>query len=154
MSVKKVRPMTPGQRFRVAPSFAGLARKKPERSLSLALKRTGGRNNTGKMTMRHRGGGHKQRLRLIDFKRRKYDVPGIVNAIEYDPLRTAYIALIHYVDGEKAYILAPGGLNVGDRILAGENIAPELGCALPLKAMPGLQWWWWMSPSRMRYVGK
>ena len=131
-----MRPITPGQRFRVAPDFAGLTRKKPERSLSVALRRTGGRNNVGKMTVRYRGGGHKRRLRLIDFKRRKFHVPGVVKAIEYDPMRTAYIALVYYTDGEKAYILAPGGLSIGDRILAGDDIAPEVGCALPLKAMP------------------
>ena len=88
------------------------------------------------MTMRHRGGGHKKRLRIIDFQRKKYDVPGIVKSIEYDPMRTAYIALLYYVDGEKAYILAPEGLKVGDKVLAGEAIAPEVGNALPLKAMP------------------
>ena len=136
MSVKKLRPITPVQRFRTAADFAELTKKKPERSLLVPAKRTGGRNNTGKMTMRYRGGGHKKRLRIIDFKRRKHDIPGVVQSIEYDPIRTAYIALLYYVDGEKAYILAPEGLKVGDRLLAGLNVAPELGHALPLKAMP------------------
>lgn len=136
MGVKKLRPLTPGQRFRTAPDFSVLTKKKPEKSLLLSVKRTGGRNNTGKMTMRYRGGGHKKQLRIIDFKRRKYDVPAVVNAIEYDPIRTAYIALLYYVDGEKAYIIAPEGLKEGDKVLAGQNIAPEIGNALPLKAMP------------------
>lgn len=136
MGIKKIRPITPGQRFRIAPDFSRLTKGKPERSLLASVKRTGGRNNTGKMTMRYRGGGHKKRLRIIDFKRNKYDVPGIVKAIAYDPMRTAYIALLYYVDGEKAYILAPEGLKVGDKVLAGKDIAPELGNALPLKNMP------------------
>ena len=136
MGVKKIRPMTPGQRFRTAPDFAGITKTKPERSLLVSVKRTGGRNNTGKMTMRYRGGGHRKRLRIIDFKRRKHNIPGVVHSIEYDPMRTAYIALLYYVDGEKAYILAPEGLKVGDKVLAGLNVAPEVGHALPLKAMP------------------
>jgi large subunit ribosomal protein L2 len=136
MGVKKLKPITPGQRFRTAPDFSGLTKKKPEKSLLVSVKRTGGRNNTGKMTMGHRGGGHKKRLRIIDFKRRKYDVPGVVKSIEYDPMRTAYIALLHYVDGEKAYILAPEGLKVGGSVLAGQEIAPEVGNALPLKSIP------------------
>ncbi len=136
MGVKKLRPITPGQRFRVAPDFIGLTKRKPEKSLLMPLKRTGGRNNTGKMTMRHRGGGHKKRFRIIDFKRRKHNIPGVVQSIAYDPMRTAYIALLYYVDGEKAYILAPEGLKPGDRVLAGVDVAPELGHALPMKAMP------------------
>lgn len=136
MGVKKLRPITPGQRFRTAPDFSGLTKKKPEKSLLLSIKRSGGRNNTGKMTVRHRGGGHKKQLRIIDFKRRKYDVPAVVKAIEYDPMRTAYIALLYYVDGEKAYIIAPEGLKVEDKVIAGEAVAPEIGNALPLKAMP------------------
>ena len=136
MGVKKLRPITPGQRFRTAPDFSGLTKKKPEKSLLISVKRTGGRNNTGKMTMRYRGGGHKKRMRIIDFKRKKYNVPAVVKAIEYDPMRTAYIALLYYVDGEKAYIIAPEGLKVGDKVLAGQDIAPEVGNALPIKAMP------------------
>lgn len=136
MAIKKLKPTTPGQRFRTAPDFSVLTKKKPEKALLVPVKRTGGRNNTGKMTMRYRGGGHKRRMRLIDFKRRKHNVPGIVKSIEYDPMRTGYIALLYYVDGEKAYILAPEGLKVGDQVLAGEDVAPEVGNALPLKAMP------------------
>lgn len=136
MAVKKIRPLTPGQRFRVAPDFSILTKTKPERSLLLPVKSSGGRNNTGKMTMRYIGGGHKRRMRIIDFKRKKYNIPATVNSIEYDPMRTAYIALLHYVDGEKAYIIAPAGLKVGDRVLAGTDIAPEVGNAMPLKTMP------------------
>lgn len=136
MAVKKIRPLTPGQRFRVAPDFSVLTKKKPEKSLLVPIKSTGGRNNTGKMTMRYKGGGHKKRMRIIDFKRRKYDIPAVVNSIEYDPMRTAYIALLHYVDGAKSYIIAPTGLKVGDQVLAGTEIAPEVGNAMPLKTMP------------------
>ena len=136
MGVKKLRPITPGQRFRTAPDFGSLTKKKPEKSLLVAVKKSGGRNNTGKMTMRHRGGGHKKRLRIIDFKRNKFNIPATVKAIEYDPMRTAHIALIYYADGTKNYILAPEGLKIGDQILAGHDIAPEVGNALPLKAMP------------------
>mmetsp|Transcript_9808 Transcript_9808/g.22608 ORF Transcript_9808/g.22608 Transcript_9808/m.22608 type:complete len:275 (-) Transcript_9808:14395-15219(-) len=136
MGAKKLNPITPGQRFRTAPDFSGLTKKAPEKSLLIPIKRTGGRNNTGKMTVRHRGGGHKKRLRTIDFKRRKHDVPGVVKSIAYDPIRTAYIALLYYADGEKAYILAPEGLRVGDKVLAGRDIAPEVGNALPMKTMP------------------
>jgi large subunit ribosomal protein L2 len=136
MAVKKIRPLTPGQRFRIAPDFSALTKTKPEKSLLLPIKSTGGRNNTGKMTMRYKGGGHKQRMRIIDFKRKKYDIPAVVNSIQYDPMRTAYIALLFYVDGEKAYIIAPEGLKVGDRVLSGSSIAPEVGNAMPLKTMP------------------
>jgi large subunit ribosomal protein L2 len=136
MAVKKIRPLTPGQRFRVAPDFSVLTKAKPEKSLLLPIKNTGGRNNTGKMTMRYKGGGHKKRMRIIDFKRRKYDIPAVVNSIQYDPMRTAYIALLYYVDGEKSYIIAPTGLKVGDQVLSGINIAPEVGNAMPLRTMP------------------
>jgi large subunit ribosomal protein L2 len=136
MGVRKLRPITPGQRFRTAPDLSELTKKKPEKSLLVPVKRTGGRNNTGKMTMRYRGGGHKRHLRIIDFKRKKYDILGVVKAIEYDPMRTAYIALLYYVDGEKAYILAPEGLKIGDKVLSGQHIAPEIGNALLLKNMP------------------
>jgi large subunit ribosomal protein L2 len=136
MPLKKLRPLTPGQRFRIAPVFTGLSKAKPEKSLLLPVKRTGGRNNTGKMTMRYIGGGHKKQMRIIDFKRRKHDIPAVVKSIEYDPMRTAYIALLYYVDGAKSYILAPEGLKAGDRVLSGENIAPEVGNALLLKHMP------------------
>jgi len=136
MPVKKLKPITPGQRFRVAPDFSALTKRKPEKSLLLPIKRTGGRNHSGKMTVRHRGGGHKKRLRIIDFKRRKYDVPATVKSIEYDPIRTAHVALLHYTDGEKAYIVAPEGLKVGDKVIAGDKISPDVGNALPLKTIP------------------
>ena len=136
MPVKKLNPRTSGQRFRIAPVFNSLTRTKPEKALLLPTKRTGGRNNTGKMTMRHRGGGHKKRIRIIDFKRNKYNIPAIVKSIEYDPMRTAHIALLHYLDGAKAYILAPEGIEIGHKVLAGEAVAPAVGNNLPLKAMP------------------
>lgn len=136
MSVKKLKPITPGTRFRLAPNFSLLTTHKPEKALLLPSKKTGGRNNTGKMTIRQKGGGHKKHMRIIDFKRDKYDVAGIVKTIEYDPMRSAYISLVHYKDGEKAYILYPKGLKVGDEIIAGQKVEPETGNAMPLNAMP------------------
>lgn len=136
MFTKKINPTTPGLRFRVAVLTPGLSKRKPEKSLLVPMKSSGGRNDTGKMTIRNRGGGHKRRMRLIDMYRCKYDVPGIINSIEYDPMRTAHIALVHYVDGEKAYIIAPEGIKVGDKILAGENASPDIGNALPMRLMP------------------
>ncbi|WP_448519766.1 50S ribosomal protein L2 [Rhodoflexus sp.] len=136
MAVKKLRPVTPGTRFRIAPTFSEITKSTPEKSLTVPLKKTGGRNNTGKMTMRYIGGGHKRKYRLIDFKRDKHDVPAIVEAIEYDPNRTARIALLKYEDGEKRYILAPEGLKVGQTIISGAAVAPELGNALPLASIP------------------
>ncbi len=136
-NMKKIKPTTPGLRFRIAPDFSALTKnKKPEKSLLRPIKKTGGRNNTGKMTIRQKGGGHKKRARIIDFKRQKYDVPAIVKTIEYDPMRSAWIALIHYKDGEKAYIIAPKNLKIGTQIVAGENVVPEIGNAMPLKSMP------------------
>lgn len=131
-----MKPLTPGKRFQVAPVYSGLTGRKPEKSLLVGTKSTGGRNNMGRMTMRYRGGGHKKRMRLIDFKRSKQDVSAVVKSIEYDPMRTAYIALLHYTDGAKAYILAPEGLKVGDKVVSGDQAAPEVGNALPLRAMP------------------
>jgi large subunit ribosomal protein L2 len=136
MAVKKLRPVTPGTRFRIAPTFTEITKSTPEKSLTVPLKKTGGRNNTGKMTMRYIGGGHKRKYRLIDFKRDKHDVPAIVEAIEYDPNRTARIALLKYEDGEKRYILAPEGIKVGQTVISGINVAPELGNALPLASIP------------------
>jgi large subunit ribosomal protein L2 len=136
MAVKKLRPITPGTRFRVAPSFDEITASKPEKSLVTSVKKSGGRNQTGKMTMRYIGQGHKRQYRIIDFKRDKVDVPAIVATIEYDPNRTARIALLNYADGEKRYILAPEGLKVGAKIIAGKTAAPELGNALPLSAIP------------------
>jgi len=136
MAVKKLRPITPGQRYRMAPDFAEVTKSTPEKSLVKIKKRSGGRNNTGKMTMRYLGGGHKKKSRIIDFKRNKFDVPATVKAIEYDPTRSARIALLYYADGAKAYILAPQGLQVDTTVVSGENVAPEVGNALPLSKIP------------------
>jgi large subunit ribosomal protein L2 len=136
MALKKLRPITPGQRFRLASSFEEVTAKAPEKSLLAPIKKSGGRNNSGKMTMRYIGGGHKKQYRVIDFKREKAGVPAVVKAIEYDPNRTARIALLYYADGEKSYILAPAGLTVGTTIISGSGIAPEVGNCLPLSEMP------------------
>lgn len=136
MAVKKLRPVTPGTRFRIAPTFSEITKSTPEKSLTEPLKKTGGRNNTGKMTMRYIGGGHKRKYRIIDFKRDKHNVPATVEAIEYDPNRTARIALVKYEDGEKRYIIAPEGIKVGQTVISGENVPPELGNALPLASIP------------------
>ncbi|MFC2187164.1 50S ribosomal protein L2 [Fulvivirgaceae bacterium LMO-SS25] len=136
MGTKKLRPMTPGQRFRVAPDFKEVTASTPEKSLLVSLKRSGGRNNSGKMTMRYMGGGHKKKLRLIDFKRNKTNVPAVVQSVEYDPNRSARIALLYYADGEKAYIIAPEGLKVGQTVISGEGAAPEVGNSLPMANIP------------------
>lgn len=136
MAVKKLRPTTPGQRYRMAPVFDAITKSEPEKSLIRASKKTGGRNNRGKMTIRYRGGGHKRKLREIDFKRDKHNVPGIVKAIEYDPNRSARIALIFYADGAKTYIIAPDGIKVGQKIISGEEVAPEVGNCLPMANIP------------------
>ncbi|HNP20221.1 MAG TPA: 50S ribosomal protein L2 [Fulvivirga sp.] len=136
MAIKKLRPVTPGQRFRVAPAFTEITKSSPEKALVVTRKRTGGRNNTGKMTMRYLGGGHKKKTRIIDFKRDKFDVPATVNAVEYDPSRSARIALLFYADGAKTYIIAPEGITVGQTVISGENVAPEVGNALPLSKIP------------------
>ena len=137
MSVRKLKPITPGQRFRVVNGFDAITTDKPEKSLLAPKKRSGGRNSQGKMTMRYKGGGHKKRYRIIDFKRNKTGIPGEVMSIEYDPNRTAFIALLHYQDGEKRYIIAQNGLQVGQKLLSGnEGIAPEVGNAMPLSQIP------------------
>jgi large subunit ribosomal protein L2 len=136
MALKNFRPLTPTQRFKQTPGFDEITKDTPEKSLLEPVKRTGGRNNRGRLTSRHIGGGHKRKYRVVDFKRRLRDVEATVVAIEYDPNRSARIALIQYPGGEKAYILAPNGLAVGSKIIAGDNAAPELGNALPLKAIP------------------
>jgi len=136
MGVKKFKAITPGTRFRVSNDYAEITTDSPEKSLIAPMRRTGGRNNKGKMTTRNIGGGHKKRYRVIDFKRNKFDIPGTVKTIEYDPNRTAFIALISYADGEKRYIIAPKGLKVGDTILSGEKAQPELGNAKKLKNLP------------------
>ncbi len=136
MAVKKLKPVTPGQRFKIISSFDQITASKPEKSLIRPLKKSGGRNNRGKMTMRYLGGGHKRRYRLIDFKRDKDNVNATVKTIEYDPNRTARIALLEYEDGEKRYILAPNGLQVGQVLISGEDVAPEVGNSLPLGKIP------------------
>ncbi len=136
MSVRKLKPITPGQRFRVVNGFDQITTDKPEKSLLAPIKRSGGRNNTGKMTIRQVGGGHKRRYRIIDFKRSKTGVPATVASIQYDPNRTAFIALLNYQDGEKAYVIAQNGLQVGQNIVSGANVAPEIGNAMPLSDIP------------------
>ncbi|MDQ3290530.1 MAG: 50S ribosomal protein L2 [Bacteroidota bacterium] len=136
MALKKLRPTTPGQRFRIAPGFDEITSSTPEKSLLAPISKSGGRNDAGKMTMRYIGGGHKRQYRLVDFKRTKIGVPATVKAIEYDPNRTARIALLYYADGEKSYILAPAGLKVGSTVLSGPGIAPEVGNCLPLTDIP------------------
>ena len=136
MSVRKLKPITPGQRFRVVNGFDAITADKPEKSLLAPLKKSGGRNSQGKMTMRQKGGGHKRRYRVIDFKRDKQDVAAAVKTIEYDPNRTAFIALLEYADGEKRYVIAQNGLQVGQQVSAGATVAPEIGNALPLSEIP------------------
>jgi len=136
MSVRKLKPITPGQRFKVVNGFDAITADKPEKSLLAPLKRSGGRNSQGKMTIRHRGGGHKRRYRIIDFKRDKQDVTAEVKSIQYDPNRTAFIALVEYKDGEKRYIIAQNGLQVGQNIVSGDDVAPEIGNAMTLAKIP------------------
>jgi len=136
MGMKSYKPITPGRRFMVTPTYEEVTKSTPERSLIRVIKKHAGRNNTGRITMRHRGGGAKVKYRIVDFKRDKLGVPGKVAAIEYDPNRSARIALIHYLDGEKRYILCPSGLKVGDMIEAGPNADIKPGNALKLKDIP------------------
>ena len=136
MSVRKLKPITPGQRFKVVNGFDAITTDKPEKSLLAPLKKSGGRNSQGKMTISHRGGGHKRRYRIIDFKREKQDVSAVVKSIQYDPNRTAFIALLEYTDGEKRYIIAQNGLEVGQKVASGKSAAPEIGNALPLSDIP------------------
>lgn len=128
--------MTPAQRFTVLNTYSEVTTNKPEKSLTAPIKKSGGRNNQGKMTVRYIGGGHKKKYRIIDFKRRRFNDTAEVLSIEYDPNRSAFISLVQYGDGEKRYILAPNGLKVGDKIVSGDKVAPELGNALKLKNMP------------------
>ncbi|MBE9482120.1 MAG: 50S ribosomal protein L2 [Chloroflexi bacterium] len=136
MALKVYRPTSPGRRGMTGSTFEEITKSKPEKSLLLPLKKKAGRNSQGRITVRHRGGGAKRMLRIIDFKRNKVGVPGRVAAIEYDPNRSANIALIFYADGEKRYIVAPSGLNVGDSIKAGEDAEIKMGNTLPLKSIP------------------
>ncbi len=136
MSLKSFKPTTPSNRYKVLPSFDEITKSKPEKSLLRPLRKTGGRNNNGRITTRHIGGGHKRHYRMVDFLRAKHDVPATVLAVEYDPNRTCRIALIQYTDGEKAYILAPVGLTVGQTVESGLTVAPKVGNAMPLKNVP------------------
>jgi len=136
MGLKKFRPVTPGQRFKLTSNFEELTASTPEKSLLLPKKRSGGRNNEGHMTMRYMGGGHKQMYRIVDFVREKDGIPATVKTIEYDPNRTARIALLFYADGEKRYIIAPHGLKVGQKILSGKGVSPDVGNTLILSEIP------------------
>ncbi|NQV52380.1 MAG: 50S ribosomal protein L2 [Flavobacteriales bacterium] len=136
MAVRKFKPMTPGTRHKVGSSFDTVTTDTPEKSLIAPLKKSGGRNNTGKMTMRNRGGGHKRRYRVIDFKRDKQEMKATVQTVEYDPNRNARIALVEYTDGEKRYIIAPTGIQVGQEVISGDGAGPEIGNALYLKDIP------------------
>lgn len=136
MPLKTFRPLTPAARYKALPDFAEITKDKPEKKLTESLKKSGGRNNNGRITTRHRGGGHKRKFRIIDFKRTKRDVAAEVLSVEYDPNRSARIALLQYADGEKAYILAPAGLSVGAKVSAGEKVDPAVGNAMPLRCIP------------------
>ena len=136
MGIKKYRPITPTMRFKTGFTFEEITKTKPEKSLIAPLPKRAGRNNQGRITCRHRGGGHKRHYRIIDFKRNKHDIPAKVAAIEYDPNRSARIALLHYADGEKRYILAPLGIQVGDELLSGEKAEVKIGNAMPLHKIP------------------
>ena len=136
MGIRQLKPVTAGSRFASRPDFADLTTDKPEKSLTKSLRKKGGRNHHGRITIRHRGGGHKRRYRIIDFKRNKFDIPGKVATVEYDPNRSAYICLVHYQDGEKRYILAPVGIKVGDPVLSGDSAPLKIANTLPLKNIP------------------
>ncbi|MEO1835416.1 MAG: 50S ribosomal protein L2, partial [Akkermansiaceae bacterium] len=136
MPLKSFKPVTPSNRYKMWPTYEEITKTKPEKSLTEPLPKSGGRNNQGKITCRHIGGGHKRKYRLIDFKRRKHDVEAKVQAVEYDPNRTCRIALLQYSDGQKSYILCPVGLQVGATVISGEDVAPTPGNAMPLKSVP------------------
>ena len=136
MGIRYLKPVTPGSRFASRSDFSELTVSSPEKSLTKALRRKGGRNNTGRITVRHHGGGHKRRYRIIDFKRNKFDVPGKIATVEYDPNRSAFISLVHYSDGDKRYILFPMGLVVGDHIISSKTAPLKTGNCLPLSEIP------------------
>jgi len=136
LALKKYKPTSPGRRFATVSDFSELAKKAPEKSLTVSLASKGGRNNNGLVTQRHSGGGHKRLYRIIDFKRNKSNIPAKVVAIEYDPNRSARIALINYADGEKSYIIAPVGLKIGDTVISGSNVDIKIGNCLPLSNIP------------------
>ena len=136
MALKTYKPRSQGMRFRVSPTFEEITEKRPVKSLTKAVRKTAGRNNLGRITVRHRGGGAKQRLRIVDFKRRKFDVEATVKDIAYDPMRSAYLALLQYADGEKRYVLAPDGLAVGAKVMNGPKAEATVGNCLPLAQIP------------------
>ena len=136
MAIKRYKPITPGLRQKQTNAFVEVTTDRPEKSLLVPIKKSGGRNNSGRMTMRYKGGGHKRKYRIIDFKRNKFDIPAVVKTIEYDPNRSAFIALVVYKDGEKRYIVAPDGLQVGQEIISSENAHPDMGNTLPLSKLP------------------
>lgn len=136
MALKKYKPITAGTRWKIGNAYAEITTNKPERSLIEPIKKTGGRNSQGRRAMRYIGGGHKKHYRIIDFKRNKHNIEATVLSIEYDPNRTAFIALVQYTDGEKRYILAPQGLQVGAKVISGTSVAPEIGNALQMRNMP------------------
>jgi large subunit ribosomal protein L2 len=136
MAIRKLRPLTPSQRFKIVNGFEEITKATPEKSLVVSIKKSGGRNNSGKMTMRYIGGGHKRQYRIIDFKRDKDGIPATVHSVEYDPNRSARIALLVYADGEKRYILAPNGIKVGQKLVSGPGVAPEIGNTMLLSEIP------------------
>ena len=136
MGIKKLKSVTPGSRFATRSDFSEITTNVPEKKLTRALRKSGGRNNTGRITIRRRGGGHKRRYRIIDFKRNKFDVPGKVATVEYDPNRSSYICLIHYADGDKRYILCPENAKVGDEVVSGDHVPLKIANSLPLKNIP------------------
>jgi large subunit ribosomal protein L2 len=136
MGIKTKKPTSPGRRFQTGSNFEEITREKPEKSLVRSLNKKGGRNALGRVTARHRGGGHKRKYRIIDFKRSKEGIPAVVASIEYDPNRSANIALLHYVDGEKCYIIAPNRLRVGDRVVSGPGVEIKIGNMVPVREIP------------------
>ena len=136
MSIKKLKPITPGQRGRTVNGYDAITANKPEKSLLVPMKKTGGRNSQGRMTMKFRGGGHKKKYRIIDFKRNRHDIPAEILTIEYDPNRSAFIALTKFDDGEKRYIIAQKGLKVGQKVISGNSVDPNIGNAMPLSSVP------------------
>lgn len=136
MSVKRLKPTTPSQRFKVLNSFKEITSCTPEKSLTKGIRKRGGRNNSGKMTIRNVGGGHKRKYRKIDYKRNKFGIPAKVKTIEYDPNRSSFISLLFYVDGEKRYIITTEGIHIGQKVISGKEMAPNLGNAVPLSKIP------------------
>jgi len=136
MPLKKIKPTTPGQRFKIPQSFEEITTSTSEKSLLLTSKKSGGRNNSGKMTVRNIGGGHKKKIRIVDFKRSKNGIPAIVKSVEYDPTRSSHVALLHYVDGKKSYIIAPKGIKVGQEVISGPDVSPNIGNCLPISKIP------------------